>query len=188
MAYEDKIRRSGAESKYAEIVKPLGPACPKPDIPIPPSGLPWEGYYYSAYGIAVKHGYPGTEYEWLESLKGRDGVDGNIHYDTSAAWDAHPLYVGDSGAVYVYSDKTTVTKDGTTVNVPGIKIGDGTSYLIDMAFVDDEVAAALLEHMEDTGVHITDEERLFWNNKVTCYVDLIDTENLVFSKTNTTED
>lgn len=34
-----------------------------------PSGKPWEGYYYSAYGIAVKHGFQGTEEEWLESLK-----------------------------------------------------------------------------------------------------------------------
>ena len=37
----------------------------------------WPGYYYSAYGIAVKHGFEGTEEEWLESLKGRDGEKGD---------------------------------------------------------------------------------------------------------------
>lgn len=34
------------------------------------------GYYISAYAIAVKHGYSGTEEEWLESLRGRDGTVG----------------------------------------------------------------------------------------------------------------
>ncbi len=30
----------------------------------------WRGYYISAYGLAVKHGYEGTEEEWLETLRG----------------------------------------------------------------------------------------------------------------------
>lgn len=29
---------------------------------------PWKGYYFTAYGIAVKHGFEGTEEQWLESL------------------------------------------------------------------------------------------------------------------------
>ena len=35
-----------------------------------------QGYYLSAYGIAVKGGYNGTEEEWLESLKGEPGTPG----------------------------------------------------------------------------------------------------------------
>lgn len=31
----------------------------------------WRGY--SAYEVAVQNGYKGTEAEWLEGLKGRDG-------------------------------------------------------------------------------------------------------------------
>lgn len=35
------------------------------------NGTPgWGGYYLSAYGLAVKHGFVGTEEEWLASLKG----------------------------------------------------------------------------------------------------------------------
>lgn len=34
------------------------------------NGDNWRGYYLTAYGIAVKHGFSGTEEEWLESLKG----------------------------------------------------------------------------------------------------------------------
>lgn len=36
--------------------------------------LGWKGYYLSAYGLAVKHGYLGTEEQWLSSLKG-DAVE-----------------------------------------------------------------------------------------------------------------
>lgn len=36
----------------------------------------WRGYYLTAYGIAVKHGFKGTEAEWLESLKGETGPAG----------------------------------------------------------------------------------------------------------------
>ena len=37
---------------------------------------PWKGYYYSAYGIAVKHGFTGSEEDWLAS---KDVV---LRYDT----------------------------------------------------------------------------------------------------------
>ncbi len=35
------------------------------------------GYYLSAYSIAVRHGYSGTEAEWLASLKGDKGEKGD---------------------------------------------------------------------------------------------------------------
>lgn len=34
----------------------------------------WKGYYLTAYGIAVKHGFVGTEEEWLETLVGVPGA------------------------------------------------------------------------------------------------------------------
>ncbi len=34
------------------------------------------GVFLSAYGLACKHGFTGTEQEWLASLQGRDGADG----------------------------------------------------------------------------------------------------------------
>lgn len=36
----------------------------------------WPGYYISAYGIAVKHGFMGTEEDWLDTLKGDPGAAG----------------------------------------------------------------------------------------------------------------
>ena len=35
---------------------------------------------YSAYEVAVKHGFEGTEEEWLESLKGEKGADGTVDF------------------------------------------------------------------------------------------------------------
>lgn len=37
--------------------------------------------FVSAYSIAVNNGFLGTEEEWLESLKGKDGKDGKSAYD-----------------------------------------------------------------------------------------------------------
>ena len=39
-------------------------------------GTNLHGYYISAYGIAVKHGFEGTEEEWLMTLKGEQGPQG----------------------------------------------------------------------------------------------------------------
>ena len=44
-------------------------------------GKRWRGYYITAYGISVKHGFKGTEAEWLETLKG-DKVQLRYNEDT----------------------------------------------------------------------------------------------------------
>lgn len=44
------------------------------------------GYFLSAYGVAVAHGYTGSEEEWLRSLKGATGergADGKSAYETA---------------------------------------------------------------------------------------------------------
>jgi hypothetical protein len=68
--------------------------------------------------------------------------------------------------------------------IAGLKIGDGTSYLIDLPFVTDKMASILLNHIGDNSAHLTDAEREFWNNKITCYLDHNDLENLILSKAN----
>ena len=59
-------------------------------------------YYLTAYGIAVKHGFRGTEEEWLESLKGEQGdpVIWKDQYSTvEALREAHPT--GTPGDCYL---------------------------------------------------------------------------------------
>lgn len=55
-----------------------------------------QGYYLSAYGIAVKGGYNGTEEEWLESLKGEPGTPGLPEYTAEDA--GKVLTVSEAGA------------------------------------------------------------------------------------------
>lgn len=46
------------------------------------NGGGFPGYYISAYGIAVNHGFTGSEGAWLASLKGDDGEPGKGFYIT----------------------------------------------------------------------------------------------------------
>ena len=88
-----------------------------------------------------------------------------IHFATEAEWNAQPSLVGQAGHFYVYTDHDEV--DGHYI--PAIKIGDGNAYLINNPFIDSNVST-VLEHISDTIVHITQQEREFWNNKMRCYV------------------
>lgn len=106
-----------------------------------------------------------------------------VFYDTTAHWNAQTTFIAKKGVIYVYSDHGTVTINGQLRNVPGMKVGDGTSYLIDMPFVNDDCTAELLEHISDGSVHIQSGEREFWNNKAAAYADTAQEETLVLSNT-----
>lgn len=98
-----------------------------------------------------------------------------IYYDTTANWNATPSLESQKGAIYIYSD---YKKDANNKDVPGIKIGDGDAYVIDMPFID----APLWEHINNSGIHVTPAEKEFWNNKVTAYLSGDNPKLLVFSK------
>ncbi len=100
-----------------------------------------------------------------------------IHTDTTENWNAQRDLVAQSGHIYIYSDYRII--DG--VPIPAMKVGDGTSYLIDMPFMDGS-SADLDAHIHDTTVHITEAERVFWNNKVTAFLSQGSAETLVLTK------
>ena len=107
-----------------------------------------------------------------------------IYYDTKANWDANSTLIAEEGAIYIYKDYQIIYDDhGNPSFIPGVKIGDGTSYLIDMPYVSDAMASELLSHINNTDIHITPVERTFWNSKVSSFIDHEDGENLVLSKT-----
>ena len=100
---------------------------------------------------------------------------GNIvHVGTTAMWNSTPSLIAKSKHIYVYSDYAGL-------DIPGIKIGDGTTYLIDLPFVEGN-NSRLNEHIYNEIIHVTSAERTLWNNKVTCYISPTDSEQLVFSK------
>ena len=91
------------------------------------------------------------------------GGDCRVLYASTATWNSQPQLLSDKGYIYIYSD---YRQDEHGNNIPSMKVGDGTAYLIDMPFTDE----LIYEHIEDQIRHITQAEREFWNNKVRCYI------------------
>ena len=98
--------------------------------------------------------------------------------DTTENWNKKASLISELNTVYVYVDHQTKTdEEGKEIWIPGIKIGDGKAYLIDLPFSDE----LMIAHTNDLGIHVTPEEKEFWNNKVRTYVDTVKGEQLVFT-------
>lgn len=100
--------------------------------------------------------------------------DCRVLYASTATWNSKPQLISEAGYIYIYSD---YRQDSQGRNIASMKVGDGASYLIDMPFTDD----LLYAHLANSDIHITPEEREFWNNKVRCYIDPINEHRLVFT-------
>ena len=94
--------------------------------------------------------------------------------DTTENWNNAQGFIPLPGEVIIYTDyetKTytveeygeTVTK---TVEIPNIKIGTGNAYVQDLGFVDEKTRDILMAHIQDHDVHVTLQEKVFWNNKI----------------------
>lgn len=109
-------------------------------------------------------------------------IDERLPYytKTTAQWNSQSSLVAQKDVLYIYTDHKTITKNNQTFTIPGFKIGDGLTYLIDMPFinVDEET---FLTHINDTTSHITAAERSAWNDKVRCFLDTNNNEILVFT-------
>ena len=97
-----------------------------------------------------------------------------VYFDTTAGWAAKGSLVSEANTLYIYTD---YQQDSEGNDIPGIKIGDGNAYLIDKPFLD----TVYYEHINDTDIHITAEEREFWNNKVRCYYSPTNDETVIFT-------
>lgn len=117
------------------------------------------------------------------SLTAEDLGLGRVYYDTKENWDTQRELIAEKGVVYIYSDYTYVKdQDGNDIPVAGVRIGDGTSYLIDMPFVSDAATYLITSHISNTAAHVSQADRDFWNNKVSAYMNRSDAECLELSK------
>ena len=98
----------------------------------------------------------------------------NVSVGTTEEWNSRPSLIGAKNVVYVYTDHET---DGDGQPIPGFKVGDGLAYLIDLPFNDD----LMVTHINNQLIHVTEEERAFWNNKVSAYIDADNNEELVLT-------
>lgn len=99
----------------------------------------------------------------------------NVQKDTTANWNSKIGYVPEKNDVIIYSDHGQMDDGfGNTIDVPAIKIGDGNAYLVDLPFVGDDVRYQILtelrSHTGNSFIHVTQEEKEFWNNKLNCTV------------------
>lgn len=101
------------------------------------------------------------------------GGESYIYSDTTAGWASQATLVAQANNIYVYTDYQSASGQ----NIPGIKIGDGNAYLIDLPFIDTIYA----QHIADSEIHVSSTDRTNWDNKVTCYIDPNDNTKLIFS-------
>ena len=100
-----------------------------------------------------------------------------IYYDTTANWNLQSSLVSERGSVYVYSDHQQIDDgNGNITYIPGIKVGDGSAYVVDLPFDTDLIVSQLNNHVSNTTIHITSSERTFWNGKVSATIDANDSE------------
>ena len=94
--------------------------------------------------------------------------------DTTEHWNNAIGFIPLPGEVIVYEDYEVKTYEveeygervTKTVNIPNIKIGTGNAYVQDLAFVDEKTRDILMAHIQDHDIHVTLQEKLFWNNKI----------------------
>ena len=97
-----------------------------------------------------------------------------IKHDTTENWNNAFGFVPIPGEIIVYDDyetKTyTVEEYGETVTktalIPNIKVGTGNAYVQDLAFVDEKTRDILMTHIQNHDIHVTLQEKVFWNNKI----------------------
>lgn len=105
---------------------------------------------------------------------------GEILINTTTYWDSKAGYTPPAGTIIIYTDKGQI--DGKLV--PGIKIGSGNAYVQDLAFVSEEIENVLLDHINNSNIHVSPEDKFKWNNKVNIddRITDIDGETIIFTR------
>ena len=116
-----------------------------------------------------------------------DGKTIPIQSGTTSYWNNRTGYVPTDGEIIIYTDYATVTKispvsgSEITVPVPGIKVGNNNAFVQDLAFVGEYERDLLLDHIQNTQIHVSVEDRQKWNNKINCE-NQINNETLILNR------
>lgn len=85
-----------------------------------------------------------------------------LYADSTSGWEENASKISEAGALYIYTDAETF--NGKVI--AKVKIGDGTSSLADLSFIDAPYSA----HIADKDIHFTAEERAQWNDEISAFV------------------
>ena len=128
-----------------------------------------DGYAY----FTVDNGKFYVDSRGKDSSVQRYLLDGDhILSDTTEKWNSQKTLVAKKNYIYIYTDYHI---DSNGNYIPGIKIGNGNSYLYDLPF------ANVIQTGGDTS-DVSAAEKDTWNNKVTAYLSANNSQTLVLSK------
>lgn len=116
--------------------------------------LPDENYNYPR----IKIGDGLTDLQLLPFLSASVNIKGH----TTQEWQQIPNFIPEKNEIIIYTDKIS---DSQNI-IPGLKIGDGISYGLDLPFIGDELSSILTSHINNSSIHVTAQEKAFWNNKL----------------------
>ena len=109
----------------------------------------------------------GVAYLWSKIKK---ETEKNLVYqsNTTEDWNERLGFISEKNVLYIYTDYRVIEKDGEEILLPGLKVGDGKSYLIDLPFLNStsDIDQVMIDHINNNVIHISAEERAFWNNKL----------------------
>lgn len=125
----------------------------------------------------------GVAYLWQ---KINNNLNDKIDYYSKkkSEWDSEINFISQKNVLYIYEDYKIIYKDDEQIFLPGLKVGDGKTYLIDLPFIggnNDQFESKLLDHINNNIIHVSLEEKNFWNNKLN-YSEIVDKENLIFNR------
>lgn len=128
-----------------------------------------------------------TMYLWDDqtmSYKSITNSENAIYIDTTENWNSKISFIPNQKDIIIYSDHGHIDDgEGNSIDVPAIKVGDGNAYLIDLPFVGDDsrnqIFYEIRRHTENELIHVSQNDRLFWNNKLNC---TITDGNLIFNR------
>ena len=86
---------------------------------------------------------------------------------TTAYFEGVKTTVPPRGQLVIFSDlRKRTNSEGTTITSAGIKVGDGIKTIEQLPFID----WFYWNHINDKNIHVTAEQKKFWDNKITCEV------------------
>lgn len=94
---------------------------------------------------------------------------------TTAYFEGVKTTVPPRGQLVIFSDLRSIEvtnsdSSKSTITSAGIKVGDGIKTIEQLPFID----WFYWDHLNDANIHVTAEEKTFWNNKISCEVSEVD--------------
>lgn len=104
-----------------------------------------------------------------------------IKSGTKQYWATQNKYIPPLNTIIVYTDEGQIEEGQNTISIPRIKIGDGNSYCVDLPFLGDELLKKIDDHINNNDIHVTLQEKTFWNNKINTNNEVLE-ENLILTR------